>query len=554
MTSALKSLELRFLASNYGLSARRLYENTELGQINVFGQAINGRNVRNDAAAFIDLIQFEGNVFSLMCFTLAQLLAGQIPVNAGARNEASLLELCNTREADLFVSGVANHLDQCAIRQAVRNQHHEFLPAARNEDAFGVPFLFSTLQRRLLDMGKSKAGAAQWLKTISNFQTKGLRAEELERSTLIADLALTVDDDAQFSASELVKLCDFKDLRISVMPVISDAQQQLRFTSSTFNKLNRTKNLPKALASAPRSVFRFDAVLGYRIEQVKQESLWGTDKGWQAVTFKGAVIRNRLGRTGFQTVEAAIALANDHAKQHYPKRMALGRFNHLAWTGGKDYREWLITLPYYPKTYLSGHFKIRNVLAHVRCDIRMGAADERVLMLQEVQSDWAQRARRANSTGTLKAEDEVPPPFMKEWSALVMKLVLLHAAYYALDAVAWTRGAQQAQRWNGLGAAGLIALYDRTLPKEVNRIMKPLGGACEPLGVFVPTNFSIRQTENGYQVYSPNNQLLGTAPTLEDARAFVPDQGHELLVDVHGVRLPVAMRKVILDSGFPAWG
>ena len=43
-------------------------------------------------------------------------------------------------------------------------------------------------------------------------------------------------------------------------------------------------------------------------------------------------------------------------------------------------------------------------------------------------------------------------------------------------------------------------------------------------------------------------------PTLEDAREFVPDEGHELLYDVHGVRLPAAIRKAILELGFPAWG
>ena len=109
-------------------------------------------------------------------------------------------------------------------------------------------------------------------------------------------------------------------------------------------------------------------------------------------------------------------------------------------------------------------------------------------------------------------------------------------------------------RYKGLGATGLIELYDRTLPREVNRMMKPLGGACEMLGVFVPTNFEIKQTEYGYEVYSSEDGVLGTAATLEEARAFVPDKGHELLYDVHGVRLPVAMRKTILASGFPAWG
>ena len=133
-------------------------------------------------------------------------------------------------------------------------------------------------------------------------------------------------------------------------------------------------------------------------------------------------------------------------------------------------------------------------------------------------------------------------------------LVLLHAAHQGLDAVAWTRGAHQVYRWGGLGATGLTELYDRTLPREVNRIMKPFGGACETLGVFVPTNFSIKQTENGYEVYSPEDELLGTALTLEDARQFVPDEGHELLYEVRGVRLSGQVRQAILNSGFPAWG
>ena len=72
--------------------------------------------------------------------------------------------------------------------------------------------------------------------------------------------------------------------------------------------------------------------------------------------------------------------------------------------------------------------------------------------------------------------------------------------------------------------------------------------------MFVPINFSIMQTESGYEVYSPEDELLGTALTLADARQFVPDQGHELLYEVHGVRLPGAVRAAIMSSGFPAWG
>ena len=150
--------------------------------------------------------------------------------------------------------------------------------------------------------------------------------------------------------------------------------------------------------------------------------------------------------------------------------------------------------------------------------------------------------------------DDGRPPFLKEWPALAMKLVLLHAAHQGLDAVAWTRGAHQAFRYKGLGATGLTELYDRILPREVNRMMKSYGGKCETLGVFVPTNYSIMQTENGYEVYSPERELFTRAPTLEDARAFVPDKGHELLYEVHGVRLSDELRRAVLTPGFPAWG
>lgn len=83
--------------------------------------------------------------------------------------------------------------------------------------------------------------------------------------------------------------------------------------------------------------------------------------------------------------------------------------------------------------------------------------------------------------------------------------------------LSFRRGAHQVVRYNGLGAAGLIELYDRTLPREVDRMPKPIGIACEMLGV------------------------------------FVPDGAHEKIYEVHGVRLNDTVCKAILDVGFPAW-
>lgn len=554
MTNLIKSLEFRFAGMDYGLSARRLWEHTELGQVNVFNQAVSERAELNVAAAFIDLVGFDGDTFALTGLTLEDVLSDRPRPNDAQVNRSRLKEYAKSDSAIRFVGAVGAHLDRCSFRQAVRNQHQPFLPSASVEDCFGVSGIFSTLQRRLLGMGNARAPSDQWLKTIENFQKKGLRSEELEYAELIPGLSLWEGGEDRFSASDLANLCDFDGLRLSVIPVVQDTQRQLRFTAVTARKLTRTKNLSKAVARLPRSVAKFDPVLGYRIEQVEHQTLWGPEHIWQAVTYGGKVIRDGARRTGFQTVEEADELAASHARQHFPKRVALGHYGHYAWTGGESYREWLITLPYFPASYLSGHFEVRNVLAHIRCDLREGADGERVLMLHEVQSDWAQRARRAMNSGESDNDDEVPPPFMKEWSALAMKLVLLHAVHEGLDAVAWTRGAHQLIRYKGLGAAGLIELYDRTLPREVNRIINPFGVACGILEVFVPVNFSVKQLEDGYHVYDEDGELLGTGSTLEDARRFIPDGGHERLDQVHGLTLTADLRIKIIEMGFPAWG
>jgi len=554
MTLSQKTLEVRLDSSAYGLSAQRLWEHTELGQINVFGSPIRSRPGANDHAAFIDVAWMPTNGLSLVGVTFAQWKAGALVKHKDAADR--LLELSNWQSPAVldFIKRVAGHLDVCGMRQATRNQHHQFLPPAQAGDAFGLPFVHSTLQRRLKALGQTKAKGEQWLATIQNLEKKGLRANELKHSDLRHALSALDDGGGQATANQVVDMCRFASMRLSVIPVVNDAQRQLRFSPATTRTLKPAKKQPKAQAGQVRTVVEIDPVLGYRLEAVEHQSLWGAESHWQAVSHDGRVVNNVSKRNLFATADFAAALAESDAKLRFPKRLALGRWGHLAWSGGRDYREWLITLPYYPESFFSTHFTVRNVLAHVRCDVRDGADGERVLLIQEIQSDWARSLRLA--IGILDANENHPqfPPFWKEWSALAMKLVVLHAAHQGLDAVAWTRGAHQAFRYEGLGAKGLAQLYDQILPKEVNRMLKPFGGVCEELGVFVPANFSIKQTEDGYKVYTPENVLLGTAPTLEDARQFVPDGGHELLYAVHGIRLSAETRRAILTTGFPAWG
>lgn len=550
----MKLLELRFVQGDFGLSARRLYEATELGQVNVFGHPLNVHHETNDAAKFVDVIRFQGDDFYLAGYTLADLMAEYVPPVC-ATDIAGVLKAFNkTRARSIFLIQVHSHLVRCSLRQGMRNLQQPFLSTASQQDCFGIRHIHSTLQTKLLAMSKAKADRQQWSKTIENFRKNGLRAEELELSRLSQRLLACKDEYLQFTGLELAGACEFEGLQISVIPVVSEAKQQLQFAGAPARSLKKAKNLPKAQGGQIRAISGFDPVLGYRIEEVAHSTLWGTESHWQAVFHNGVVIQDEYRKTLFPDRETAEAVAVTHARQHFPKRVALGRFSDYAWTGGKSYREWLITLPYQPANYIAGHFINRNILAHVRCDIREGALGERVLMLHEVQSDWAQRTRRAISNGDISADDHRCPPLIKEWVSLAIKLMLLHACENNLDTLAWTRGAHQVFRYEGLGKEGLLELYDRTMPREVNRLLKHLNVACESLGVFVPTNFSIQQSETGYEVYSPTDELLGTALTLEEARQHVPDQGHELLFDVHGVRLTPVVRSAVLANGFSLWG
>ena len=139
--------------------------------------------------------------------------------------------------------------------------------------------------------------------------------------------------------------------------------------------------------------------------------------------------------------------------------------------------------------YSSPHWPEFNVLAHVRLNDRFDDKGNKILFIEELQSDWHQRGRDVgygpkpifgifNGEGILDAtrptkeeatlfaaENGYPEssvrtapelgthglpnaPFKKSWPILVMKRVLRMAAEQGYDAVAWTPGKVQADRYD----------------------------------------------------------------------------------------------------------
>lgn len=147
--------------------------------------------------------------------------------------------------------------------------------------------------------------------------------------------------------------------------------------------------------------------------------------------------------------------------------------------------------------FQAGHFEESNVLAHIRFNDRTDAEGKRVLFLEELQSDWAQKARRegfVKPRPTLERLEEIKSrlieiqkiakpaahrdsgeyhaldveermlqdefngrggvpaaPFVgdtKAWVGLALKRMIRYAAENGYDKVAWTTGAQQVDRYD----------------------------------------------------------------------------------------------------------
>lgn len=169
--------------------------------------------------------------------------------------------------------------------------------------------------------------------------------------------------------------------------------------------------------------------------------------------------------------------------------------------GGENYRELLLTVPgdRYREDFVSGHWQEPNVVAHVRFNDRTTPEGERVLFLEEIQSDWAQEGRKegfkeiysggewkvlwedgseVDRTRRYGSEEEAleaaeewtqqtgdkavaeiaspkfkvkPEPFVRnteQWTSLALKRMMKYAADHGYDRIAWTPGSVQAERYN----------------------------------------------------------------------------------------------------------
>lgn len=152
----------------------------------------------------------------------------------------------------------------------------------------------------------------------------------------------------------------------------------------------------------------------------------------------------------------------------------------------------------------SSHWNEPNVLAHVRFNDRVGPNGEKLLHLEEVQSDWHQQGRDKGynvpvggvlseltnmsddalaalglTRENVRGIDRVPnAPFKHNWHELVLKRMLRYAAEHGYHGISITPGEEQAKRYSGMDpekADGLKKWYDTTLVNTLHKLGKKFG-------------------------------------------------------------------------------
>ncbi len=390
------------------------------------------------------------------------------------------------------------------------------------------PFkLWSLLQRQLAACGMVKGSPQQWIGTIRNLQNKGVSAVEIEWSDVLRMLGEVPESDKVFD--ELVALAAVltgkpQPKSVEQSPSVVHLAELLAFLEDQppcelvlqrqvsneyvpqvrYEKQQRPAKFPPAVVLHGRREVRIldyqDRTFGLCIwlhEEV-DTGLFGRHCYWSLSVPRGRkkLATHPVGRR-FASCQEALSygraligrMARRLSQEGFvgPTR-GLNHFTRFSLPGGDNYTEWLITAPNLDNEYWGGHFDLPNIVAHVRTTERTSPQGARLLVMEEIQSDWNQALREAiqqsrmsrplegESDNVIVWDDEVEPPpdnpYLHHWLEAALRMMLVLAANQGFSGIAWLPGKLHAERFPWANAAGLKTFYDCIVPAAVEKLAK----------------------------------------------------------------------------------
>lgn len=410
--------------------------------------------------------------------------------------------------------------DKAAIAQQAPDEGL-FDEGARNQTAMfqrpAAPVFYSQLERGVDSIPQATASADQWQGILKNLINRGVRQDELDWSG--------VQDWLKEQAGKITKqkLMDFlRSNALEVQEVMKGGARGTELTAEEKNllsaKLKANDNLGfdttgEALAAIRSHADWFDR---WDVNDTSLRELG--DQYHESLQTQNATKFGKHTLPGGDNYrELLLKLpGRADAMRQYEKRYAEIAEAHGRTENPQGYGSYatpeeqaelsrLAGTAEDKKEFTGGHYTEKNVLAHVRFNDRVGSNGEKILHIEEVQSDWHQKGRqegyakeptlyafdpdKLEETDTQwKFQDQgrtfsvgkgveetrdgaqdylqryisminkehadfsakgIPEaPFKKTWPELAMKRMLRYAAENGYDKLTWTTGAQQAARYD----------------------------------------------------------------------------------------------------------
>lgn len=367
-----------------------------------------------------------------------------------------------------------------------------------------TPPLHSSLFDAIESLGLRQATVQHWLGNLRALSGKGIKPEELTESGVIQRLEI-LPANARLRVREVLE-------RIHLNHVIPRFATESRFGyiaaapwRSCCQRIPPSEYRRRGLIGKGKEAlhiirYRHPSLAWSIVRTRYQDLITPLSDWWSVIDERGKFIQQPW--SGFDSPEAAMDYAEYCMSQQFAswgRSQPIPRWKHYALPGGDGYQEILLQLDNWVPTYHPRHYRTRNVLVHIRLSIRQTPEGQRVLFLDEVQSDWHADLHNANQNQPGHTAQVSSAPFRKEWPLLALKLMLWWAQRQNCQGLAWSTEELQDARW-GEHSPPLL-LYRKLLPEAAAALAKTLALNLGKTSLTVRNQRrNVKWTEEGWRV------------------------------------------------------
>lgn len=453
---------------------------------------------------------------------------------------------------------------QKSVIETARRRLTEYQPLLSCKKNSSPSHLYSLLELRVRSIPLQQACAKQWLATVKNMLRKGIKHEELHYSGILEYITHSNDSEI-LNKQQLLNSINFQNIRLQLSTeLVQSSEGLLNFQEvAKFMPHQAIRRAALKLDKDCLCILRYlDIETNYRIGVIKTKRAdhpLALNKYWFALDPYGRAINPAHNSAYYTNSDEAITAANNHAlscENTYRKGYRFHtHYDHFTLYGGDNYREWIVSLRNFQRTFFGPHHFDHNVLVHIRTTTRTDINSRKLLFIEEIQSDWHQQGKRYgydnNPWGSV-----ANAPFKNEWAILAVKLMLIRACNNGYDAIAWTGGRVQELRY-GRELPAIAMRYDREIPKALNKLCSPYSAqaetthikTCEPWLNIIKEN-DMWRVEDGEGKFKTKPRYASRAAALE----VLYRHSRHIHLEVPVLHITDSLRHQVESKGLPLFG